>query len=96
MITSIIVAAEVVCVIILAVYSLADNERLYASIFAAILAATLSFLVGYQFLFSLIQDGTDPKFGDAPLGWTFIMIGVMIAVLTFAIVVDGILKRRAK
>lgn len=96
MLSSIIVASEVIGIVALAIYSLADNERIYASIFAAIVAAILSFLVGYQFLFTLIQDETGSAFGDSAMGWTFIMIGIMIALLQLAVIADGLLKRRGR
>ena len=91
-----IVVAEIVCLLFLVVYALADNERLYAAVFAAVLASILSFIVGYNFLFIGIaqaDNGTTTAFTDAPIGYLFIMGGIMIAVITLALIVDGVLKR---
>lgn len=96
MISSIIVASEIIGIVALTVYSLADNERIYASIFGVVVSTILSFLVGYQFLFSLILDERGVAYGDTPLGWTFIMIGIMFGVLNLAIIVDAVLKKRER
>lgn len=94
-----IVVAEIICLTCLVVYALADNERLYAAVFAAVLASILSFLIGYNFLMVGIaqaDNGTTVVFTDAPIGYLFIMGGIMIAVITLALIVDGVLKRKEK
>ena len=98
MIPVLIAVAEFIGILCLVIYSLADNERIYASIFSSILASILSFLLGYQLLFRMIQSEfvDDLFFQDAPLGYVFIMVGIMIAVLTLAVVVDAVLKGKEK
>ena len=97
MITTYIAVAEFIGIIILTIYSLADNERIYASIFAAIIASLLSFILGYQFLFGMIQNETGTTtYTDLPLGYFFIMLGIGIGGLTAMILIDGLLKYREK
>lgn len=97
MIPVLIAVAEFIGIIILTVYSLADNERVYASIFGAILASILSFILGYQLLFGLVQNETSlTTYSDAPLGYFFIMVGIGIAIMSFAIIVDAVLKGKEK
>ena len=95
MIPVILAFGELLGVIILMVYGLADNERIYASIFAFISSSLLSFMLAYQLLFGLIKNDTNTvTFSDTALGYFFIMIGIGIAIMTFAVMVDGILKKR--
>ena len=77
----------VIGVIILAIYSLADNERLYGSIIAAILAAVLSFILGMNFLFVGVLDaGT--SYTIPPVGWLFMLIGIVMVVVTLLLVIS--------
>ena len=101
MIPVLIAVAEFIGIIILVVYSLADNERIYASIFSAIIGSILSFILGYQLLFGLIEgekylDVAAVTYQDHPLGYFFIMVGIGIAIMSFAIVVDAVLKGKEK
>ena len=94
-----IAAVMMVGCIILAIYFLADNERLYASIFAAIMGSVMSFILGLDFLFIGIVETvgtTQVTYIDQPLGYFFIMVGIMIFLLTLAIIVDALMKRREK
>lgn len=77
----------VIGIIILAVYSLADNERLYGSIIAAILATILSFLVGLNFLFVGVLDA-GVSYTIPPVGWLFVLIGIVMTVVTLLLVVS--------
>ena len=99
MIPVILAFGELLGVIVLMVYGLADNERIYASIFAFLTSAMLSFMLGYQLLFGLIVgekylEVAAVTYTDTPLGYFFIMVGIGISILTFAVMVDGILKNR--
>ena len=95
MIPVILAFGELLGVIILMVYGLADNERIYASIFAFISSSLLSFMLSYQLLFGLIKNDTNTvTFSDTSLGYFFVMIGIGIAILTFAVMVDSLLKKR--
>jgi hypothetical protein len=94
-----IAAVMMVGCIILAIYFLADNERLYASIFAAIMGSVMSFILGLDFLFIGIVETvgtTQVTYIDQPLGYFFIMVAIMIFLLTLAIVVDALMKRKEK
>lgn len=91
-----IAVAEFICIIILVVYAMIDNERLYSAVFAAILASILSGLVGYQLLFGLIQTDASTRYTDQPLGYFFIMVAIMVFLITLAVVVDGIMKKKEK
>lgn len=95
----IIVAVMMVGCITLAIFSLAFNESLYASIFAAIIASILSFLVGVDLLMvgvTELSSGVTLTYTPQPEGYFFIMLGIMIAVLTLAIIVDGVLKTKER
>jgi hypothetical protein len=95
LIPTLIAVVEMVCVIILTVYSLADNERLYAPIMAAILGSILSLMLGYQFLFGLVQNETTlSTIQNLPLGYFFVMLGIIILFLVIAVVADVRIKKK--
>ena len=97
MIPVLIAVAEFIGIIILTVYALADNERIYASVFGAIMGSILAFILGYQLLFGMIQNESSLTiYSDLPLGYFFIMVGIGIAVMSFAIIVDTVLKGKEK
>lgn len=82
----------------LVVYALLDNERIYGSVLAGICAALLSFICGYQLMFGLVRADTAVQtvFMDLPLGYFFIFCGISITIMTFAVIVDTVLKGREK
>ena len=94
MITSTMASVEMVCVIILAVFALAANDRIYASILGAILSSMLSGVLGYQLLFGMIRTENMDVIQDTGLGYFCMMIAVMIFVLVLAIIADQRIKRR--
>jgi len=77
----------VIGIITLAIYSLADNDRLYGSIIAAIFASLLSFILAMNFIFVGILDaGT--SYTIPPVGWLFMLIGIVMVVVTLLLIVD--------
>ena len=97
MIPAIFAFGELLGIIVLLVYGLADNERIYASIFAFLSSSLLSFLLGYQMLFGLVKNDTNTvTFTDVSVGYVFIFMGIGIAIMSFAVMIDTVLKGRNK
>ena len=96
MITIFFAGIEVLGVIALLIYAMADNERLYASVFASFISCIWSALIGYQFLFGLIQldDGTVMQ--DLGVGYFFMMIAIGSFALPVIIFIDKWLKGKDK
>ena len=91
-----IAAVMMVGIICLTIYFMIDNERMYASVFAAIMGSVLSFLVGWDFLFvgiTELSSGVSFTYYPQPEGYFFIMVGIMLSLLVLAIIVDTLLKR---
>lgn len=70
----------------LIIYVLADNERIFGSIIAALISIILSFYLGMVFVFG---GGTDAgtSFTDAPAGWFFIFVGVVMVLVMLMLIV---------
>jgi hypothetical protein len=96
MITDLIAGIEVLGIIALLVYAMADNERLYASVFASFISCIWSALVGYQFLFGLVVTGTGAAIQDLGIGYFFIMIAIGSFALPVIIFLDKWMKGKDK
>ena len=94
MITSFIAGLELIGIIILAVYALLDNERIYASVCAAIMGSILSGVLGYQLLFGMVRTENMDVIQDNGLGYYCIMIAVIMFVIALAVVADTRIKAR--
>ena len=96
MITSFIAGVELAGVIILAVYSLLDNERIWSSVFSAIMGSILSGVLGYQLLFGLVQTETETArvMQDYGLGYYCIMAAILMFVVSMAVVADYFIRAR--
>jgi hypothetical protein len=96
MITVFFAGIEVLGIIALLVYAMADNERLYASVFASFISCIWSALVGYQFLFGLVVTDSGDSMQDLGVGYFFIMIAIGSFALPVIIFLDKWLKGKDK
>jgi PKD repeat protein len=71
----------------LIIYALLDNERIFGAIIAALIAVILSFYLGMVFVFGGgVDAGT--AFKDAPVGWFFIFVGVVMVLVMILLVLS--------
>ena len=96
MITDFLAGIEMVGIVSLLIYAMADNERLYASIFASFITTILSALVAYQYLFGLIITSSGTVIQDSGVGYFFIMIAIGSFALPVIIFLDKWLKGKDK
>ena len=96
MITIFFAGIEVLGVISLLIYAMADNERLYASVFASFISCILSVLVAYQFLFGLVMTDAGDPIQDLGVGYFFMMIAIGCFALPVIVFLDKWLIRKDK
>ena len=96
MITDFIVGIEMLGIVSLVIYAMADNDRLYGSIFASFIACILSAIVSYQFLFGLIISGSGVTIQDSSVGYFFMMIAIGTFALPVIIFINGWLIKKDK
>jgi ABC-type nickel/cobalt efflux system permease component RcnA len=94
MITDFYAGMEVVGIVALLIYAMADNERIYASVFASFIATILSALVAYQFLFGLVVTDSGTKIQDTGVGYFFMMIAIGSFALPVIIFLDKWMKNK--